>query len=352
MEPRCWKAFPVMLFIVACSGTRSEPDAGGGGGGGGTEDAPAGVACSCCTPVPFTADHAVDVASDGSAIYVTDVTYVTGASSQRLGRLTGDGAQPVEIAAAETIELASFPGVLFYAAGTGSMYELHERVGATDRVLGSVTSVSPIQIAGNATDLYVSGTPTAGAATLWRFSRAAPEGTPPQTVANEAGNGGYLALGSTVAVWLTSGATTFNSWLVSLPGPSTPSALPEPEVGMVFVGDAGVLLHHELLTSHASRYRVDQAVPTMATVFTSSLIINGGAGSLLGDPARLYWHETTGSVGPGVTSSTLETITLDGNRSSICAGWPSDILRGDATHLYGLHEVSAGHFAVEVVAKL
>lgn len=300
--------------------------------------------CSCCLTLPFTAGQALDVAGTGMAVYVT---YAAPMSTQlQLGTVTGDGAAPTAIAQAEGFTLGSSGNALFYAAKTGTLYALHERVGTTDTVLGSVTSMTPIQLAGNATDVYVSGSETSGTATLWRFSRAAP-GTP-AIFATASGTPTYLAIASAIAAWV----TTTSSWSVAIPGPSTPSALSQSASGLVFIGDVGVVLQGHVLTSHASEWSVVEVIPTMMTLFMSSAIINGGWDELQGDPSYLYWRLTSGSEGtPSQLDRYLVMKTLSGSPQNICAGWPSELLRQDATHLYGLHRLATDQWAVDMVAK-
>lgn len=331
--------------MLGCSGSTKSPlDA--------ASDAPPDVSvpdagapvCSCCLALPFIASQALDVAGTGTAVYVT---YTAPMSTQlQLGSTTGDGAAPTAIAQAESFTLASSGNALFYAAQTGSMYELHQRVGTTDTVLGSVTSTAAIQIAGDATDLYVSGSETAGTATLWRFSRSSPGA--PAVVATASGTPSYLVLGSTVAVWVTSAG----SWTVAIPGPSSPSALSQYAGGLAFVGDVGVVLQGHLLTSHASEWSFVELIPTMMTLFMSSAIINGGFDNLRGDPSYLYWRFTSGSEAmPLQHDYFLGRMTLTSTPQTICTGWPSAILRQDATHLYGLHQLAADRWAVDMVAK-
>lgn len=332
--------------MLGCSGTTKSPlDAASDGTMPDVAVPDAGApVCSCCTQLPFIAAQAGDVAGDGTSVYVT---YTTATSTQlQLGITSGDGAAPTAIAQAESFTLASSDNALFYAAKAASVYEVHQRVGTTDSVLGSVTSATGIQLAGNATDVYVSGNETAGNATLWRFSRSSP-GTP-AVVATASGTSAYLALGSTVAVWVT--GTT--SWSVALPGPSSPSALSQYAGGLVFVGDVGVVMHGHLLTSHASQYSFEEVLPTAMTLFTSSVIINGGLDQLLGDPNHLYWRVTSGSEAtPSQHDVSLSAGTLSGPLASLCTGWPSDVLRQDATHLFGLQRLAGDQWAVDMLAK-
>jgi len=298
--------------------------------------------------LPFTASQAFDVASDGTTIYVS---FRSSASSQReLGIVSGGGGGvPTMVAVADQFVLAAFEDAVFYAALSGSTYELHQRVGSSDRVLGSVTSLVPIQIAANATDLYVFGSDASATSTLWRFSRSASAGTMPAIVATATGNPVYFALGSTVAAW----ATSTGSALVSLPGPSTPTALSESAGGLVFSGDLGFVIRGMLLTSHASQWRIDEIVPASATIYMSSVLINGGLDELQADANHVYWRLISGSEAtPSATDRSLVVSAPDGaGRSTLCNAWPSALLRQDATHLYGLEQSSPEQWVVDVLAK-
>jgi hypothetical protein len=144
------------------------PGCGGGGAGepvdAGAVDARAGF--SCGTQLVFSGSGR-DVAGDGTNVYVSLVA--PGASSETLAIVAEAGL--TTIATADSFVLASSGDTLFYAAATGTTYELHERVGGADHVLGSVTSMVPVRIAGNATDLYVFGSDATGTSTLWRSAR-------------------------------------------------------------------------------------------------------------------------------------------------------------------------------------
>ena len=339
-----------VLCALGCSGRSATPDAADASDAAAADAAPDGPprgACTCCMELPFTASQAFDVASDGTTIYVA---FVSSASSPReLGIVSGSGGEPTMVAVADQFVLAAFQDAVFYAALSGSTYEVHQRVGSNDRVLGSVTSLVPIQIAANATDLYVFGSDAAGTSTLWRFSRSGNAGTMPAIVATASGNPAYFALGSTVAAW----ATSTGSSLVSLPGPSTPTALSQSVGGLVFSGDLGFVFRSMLLTSHASRWSVDEILPTSATIYTSSVLINGGLDELQADANHVYWRLSNGSEAtPNLTDRNLVGSAPDGTGlSTLCNAWPSNLLRQDATHLYGLENTSPEQWFVDVIAK-
>ena len=242
------------------------------------------MSCTCCTSLPFAASNTFDVASDGTFVYVT---YLAAGSQPQLGIVAGNGAAPALIASADSFVLASSSAGLFYAAGSGASYELHARAGTADRIVGTVTSIDPVEIAGNATDLYVSGDEAAGSATLWRFSLAGSDATP-AVVATEPGRPAALALGASTAVWDVGSA----GWLVSLPGPGTPTRLAQEPGNLVFVGDVGVELQGSLLTSHASSWNLVEVVPATVTLYQSGIVINTRFDELLGDPDRVYWRDS------------------------------------------------------------
>jgi hypothetical protein len=337
------------LFLLGCSGSDGShaadaaPDA--------RPDATVRTDCTCCTQLPFVARAAYDVASDGTTIYVSFLA--PGASQQQLGIVSAGGGAPTMVAVADSFVLAAFQDAVFYAARSGTSYELHQRVGTTDSVLGSLISVGAIQIAGNATDLYVFGSDTPDTSTLWRYSRSAGPGTMPSIVTTVAGGPIDFALGSTVAALQTSSGDFSGSFLVSVPGPSTPTTLPGASNGLVFSGDEGFVLRGSLLTTHASSWSINAITPTTATVWVSSIIINGGADELQADANHLYLRLTSGSEGtPNVFTRDLLMMDPDGtNQAGLCDSWTSDLLRQDASHLYGLEAISPDHWVVDVLAK-
>jgi hypothetical protein len=304
-------------------------------------DAPVEV-CSCCVPLPFSAAAVDDVASDGTTLYAA-IRGITGAA--QLGIVAGDGSAPTPIATAQSFALAAIEGSLFYAASSGTTVEVHERSGTTDRTLGSVESLGPVQIAGTAMDVYVSTSGT-DSATLWRLSRTAVAA--PAMVATEDGVATYLALGSTVAAWV----TARGSWLVTLPGPSTPTALPQPATGLAFVGDAGALVHAQLQPSGNTQWNIDEIVPTTKALVSRTILFRGSFSTLLGDANHFYFTSVYNQEGaPNPAMNQLETVDLDRHTSSICTGWRTMLLRQDATHLYGLEATGFRVYTVNQVAK-
>jgi hypothetical protein len=296
--------------------------------------------------VPFAAANAFDVAADGTTTYV--LYEAAGSTEKRLGIVGSAGGAPTPIAAATGIALASFQDTVFYAVQSGSTWELHQRTGSDNDVLGSVTSVAAVTLAGNATDLYVLGGEAADTSTLWRFARASTPGTA-AVVATVNGAATALALGATVA-----GVTTSSSRsLVSIPGPSTPSAIPQGNSSLAFAGDEGFVLHVRILTSNATEWKIDRVTPTEATIHTSSAIIRGGYDELTADANRLYYRVSSSSLAPGsVTSHSLLSLSPDGTGGALlCGSWPSDVLRLSPTHLLGLESSTAGEWFVDLLAR-
>lgn len=330
----------VGIVLAGCSSPHAAVDAGvetdGTAIDGTTTPHDAGSSlATCATPRSFTADLVSDLASDGTDLYV--LFSDSGTPAMKLGKVVDGGGPPSLISAADQLALASRDGAVYYAAQVDAMFELHTLGATGDQVIGTAPAVGPIQIAGNATDLYVLGID--GATTkLWRYARAG--GAPPTVVATIDGAPTSFSLATTFAAV----TTTSGDWTVALPGPNTPVAYtPAWSFGLVFGGDEGFSLRRQMLTSHASSYSIVREVPTMQPVFTSTVLINGGAGGLYADTNHLFWGETSGSEAPNSTTShDLFASAHDGtNRSALCGGWVSPVFAQDLGHVYGVEKDGA-----------
>jgi hypothetical protein len=257
------------------------PGCGGGGAGepvdAGAVDARAGF--SCGTQLVFSGSGR-DVAGDGTNVYVSLVA--PGASSETLAIVAEAGL--TTIATADSFVLASSGDTLFYAAATGTTYELHERVGGADHVLGSVTSMVPVRIAGNATDLYVFGSDATGTSTLWRSARGGDAPVEPAVVTTVQGVPRSFALGATVAV-LDAGD---EASVISLADPAEPTPVAGAHGTLAFSGDRAYVLGSMLLTSHAIDWWIDQVLPTQERIQDGDVLINGGVSELIADAHHLY----------------------------------------------------------------
>lgn len=327
----------VLAWLVACAGEDTTP-------GDARVDASAAT-CTCCTRLPFTAAEALDVATDGTTAYVTFRS--SGSAQPQLGTVSGAGGAPTPVAAADEIVLAASGDTVFYALGTGTSYELHQRTGAADEVLGAVSSTLPVRLAANAGDLYVfaSDLDPAGTSTLWRFARSGGGGVP-VVVATVDATRSSLALGATWAAI----STNSGAWLVSIPGPSTPDRIEtSPEV---FVGAEGFVVRQEPGgTSQTSQWSIRRVVPSPATIKLSSLLTYGRYGHLRADANRLYYRST--SAPPGQSRlDVLLAIAPDGTGDvALCAAWPSDVLHVGDTSLLGLEHAGDEQWSVDVLAK-
>ena len=54
---------------------------------------------------------------------------------------------------------------------------------------------------------------------------------------------------------------------------------------------------------------------------------------------------------PNAVSRTIVTNNLTSSFQSICGYWPSNVMRQDATHLYGLRNITGDDWVVDVLAK-
>jgi hypothetical protein len=342
------RRFMILALVAACSDGGALPDARVDGANidGASLDAPsvdAGtVTCSCCTQRHFDAEMAFDVASAGD-LYVTFIPS-TGAPTA-LGIVPPSGGPPTTIATAEQFVLATFDTALFYAARTGTSYELRQRVGTDDTMLGTVTSLDRIGIAANATDLYVLGVESAGTRTLRRFPRTGGASEIITTVTSNVVP--HVALGTTYALF-------GHRWTVPLSANSTATELPPyPDLAQVVVsGDLAFVLGVDMQTSNTRICWVDRILPSSMRLAGPSTIHLGGFSELTADTNRLYWRVQSGSLQPGsTTTQQLTASNLDGTaRSTVCNSWPSTIVRQDATHLFGLAQASVD-WVVDVVPK-
>lgn len=300
--------------------------------------------CSCCTPFPFVASQVGDVASDGATLYA--VSSASGGLMQ-IGIVTGDGRPPIPIATAGRFWLAATDGALFYAASPDRTFEIHERAGTIDRMLGTVPS-NVQQIAGNATDVYVSTQPDLDSSTLWRFSRSAPAATDPELVASEPGYPTYLVLGSTVAAW----GTSAGSWLVPLAGPGTPMPLPQPLGKVAFVGDSAAVLHGQSTPGSPLQWNIDEIAPVARPLVSRTLVFDGSFDTLVGDAHRFYWHSHVQPDGPSAPATDqLETVDLDQHTASICTGWRNTVQFQDAAYLYAVTRTGNREYTIYRVDK-
>jgi hypothetical protein len=308
--------------------------------------APVKPTCFECTTVAFTADQVYDVAGDGTTVYVTFGPAST--ASQELGIVSAAGGAPTTIATADSFVLASFGDAVFYAAATGTSYEVHQRVGGlggTDTVLGSVTSLALIGVAGNATDVYAVGSETAGTSTLWRWSRAATTPASPTVVSTAPyGSYGSFLLGSTLAAWGAGGVS-----MAAIPGPSTATTAARNGSAFAFSNDTGFELEAMKLTTHFTQYSIVEFVPEVKAI-NSFGIINGDVYGLLADANHLYWCTLAGTEASLMTTLSLHVISPDGSGGGAYQ-WASSVLRQDTTHLYGLENPAPGQWQVDVLAK-
>lgn len=181
--------WPVLLVLAACgNGHDAGPDAST------ARDARAlthdstmvPVRCAECTQIHTTGTALVDVASDGATIYVRS-------SDGTISSVAADGS--LAMIASPTMGMISIPGGVAYVTASSSTLQVHELVGSTDRLLGSVAGTITSArrfVAGTATDVYVLG----AGGSLWRFSRATTN-TAPVVVAT-ASPGVGLVVGSCV----------------------------------------------------------------------------------------------------------------------------------------------------------
>lgn len=286
-------------------------------------------------------------ASDGTTLYLS---VLTSGGEIELQAVPIAGGSPATIATAddEQFYLASYGNAVFYAAHLGSpAYELHQLVGGSDTVLGSVAAVTaffPVSLAANATDVYVLGNDTATDVSLWRVSRGGGAGSSPPVVASVASSSHQgLALGASVAAWGDANGVE----LVSLPGPSTPSVA-QAGPSIAFIGDTGYSLGEHIVTSHSYQVTIYEFTPVQRTVYTSVETCHGPS-SFFGDSRGTHYYETEAAF---TTCGQQDPLSdLSDESGQWCNFDPSPIVAQDDTNLYGLEQTSSGSTTFLIIRK-
>lgn len=260
------------------------------------------------------------VASDGTTLYVSVETPTGGVELQALPVAGGD--MTTIAISSEPFALTAFGDAVFYSQRAGALYELHQRSGATDVVLGTIDR-GPVELAANATDVFalVPGT------TLRRFPRAGGEA---EVVTTIAGTGRHLALGTTVA------AFTVGTEIMVAPisAPSTATSAGAGRGPLALVGDRGFHASVQRMTSNTVELTVRQFTPVDDELI--SHILHGEMIGLYADGTSLYWsYRFPLSPDDNATYAVHDLDLGTGVRTCAYAGEPR---AHDATHLYGVDD--------------
>jgi hypothetical protein len=286
-----------------------------------------------------------ELASDGTLLYMSTSSTITSAIALQTVPIAGGAPTVVNTALDDEFHLASFGNAVFYGAHIGSTasYEVHEVSGGFDSTLGSVPSTTPIVLQANSTDVYVLGIDATAGLTLWRVSRDGVTGTPP--VVASTGNDGqpsFFALGATQAAYV--GASGIE--LVAIPGPSTPTLIPNVDGALAFVGDTGFRATDTTLTSTTAEVDVDQFTPSAARVSTTTLV-QAQPTAFFSDAGNLFVaSQPTADPAHGATPPSLSGFAADGSSAfELCnfdPHFPGAPIAHDARNIYGVSGITAG----------
>jgi hypothetical protein len=330
----------VLLAVVVACGDNSDAsfadaqtDSASDGHGSDASDVP-----TCSTDIAsIPAAELHGAASDGTNVFISSRS---ASGTFELHRVAKSGGTPMLVTTGvERLVVTASGDAVFYTSRNGGNYALHQLVAGVDTVLGSVPAgARELEIAANATDLYVLGPSNGGKTSLWRLSRSGVGNGPIPTVTQVNGTTFSLALGTTVAAFKT--ASDGKIQVVSLPGPSTPTSSDGGQ-NLSFVGDNGFWFQAGMITQNTKWASVGQFTPVSRIIFTGMQYM-GSMGPIFTDERYIYVYETYG------TGRSLKYWHLDGTvAGSICAS-ASGVQ--DASDFFGFRQ-SGDEWIVSVVPK-
>jgi len=317
--------WPVLLVLAACGN-----DHGAGPDATAARDAPAithdsggidPVTCTACMQLHTTGTALVDVAADGTTIYVRSI-------DGTISSVATDGS--LTTVASSTTGMTGMPGGVAYVIASSSMVQAHELVGSTDRLLGSVAgSILSAKrfVAGTATDVYVLG----AEGSLWRFARATTN-TAPVVVAT-ASPGAGLVVGTTAGAWQDGSVET-----TAIPGPSTPLSYEGTSVELAYLGDTLYAYTADLVTSHTTLYRI-ASIPPGTSVFEVAVTNYSeyiSVDELTGSSGHVFYRQRSQPAHP---FGELVMATAGANHGELVilsTSWFSDVLAVTPANVYGL----------------
>ncbi len=336
----------VVLALVACGdGKSSGVDAGNDTTGDAGTDAPTQqAACAGSTVLELPAGEPYAAVSDGTTVYVA--LFTTPADQLYAIPLAGGPATLIATASEGHFALSSSGTAVFYAAKLGGAdYAVHQRVGTTDTLLGTIASTTQVVIAGNASVVYAAS--TAGSdVTIESLSRTGQPDQVPVVIATSVGEARRIVLGSTIVAWLDGG--TVATWRVTpLANPGAVTVITAPNGGPIQIaGDVAITLAGMIQTSHTTFYTWSLIYPT-----TEMLGISHQTGhwfSMHGaDATHLYVAEMyTPDPGSFEIETRLVSYSLDvthrfAAQSELCNYAPK-LVGQDATHLFAAETATSG----------
>lgn len=310
----------------------------------GADAAPQKSKCINSTTPQLPAGTPYAAVSDGTTVYAA---LSTNAGSQLYETpLVGGAPTLIATASQGRFALASSGSAIFYAAKLGGAdYEVHQRVGTIDTLLGSVAASTDLVIAANSTDVYI-----AGDAAISLLSRSGPPDQTPNVLASSAGIALRIALGPSIVAW----RDTQGTWRVMpLAKPGSPTTITAQNYGAVeMAGDIAIELSGKILTSHTTSYSWSVIYPTTELMGTTTA--TGHWFEMIAANATHIFVRETYRPDPSyyATESRLISFALDDShrfagRYELCNYLPTPIGH-DATYVFVRDERTSSLVAIPI----